>query len=210
MDNKNLQITNHDFLIYRDSNNDIKVSVMLINNDIWLTQNLIAELFGVARSTITEHINNILNSGELDENNTVGKIDVDNSKKPVKIYNLDMIIAVGYRVNSKKATNFRIWATKILKEYMIKGVVMDDERLKYNETYQEKIEWPVRRSLSKTNYRIHTDSIKEKLILTLSDKQKVFVYANEADVINIALFGMTAKEWRENNPKLEVNICQIK
>ena len=130
MDNKNLQITNHDFLIYRDSNNDIKVSVMLINNDIWLTQNLIAELFGVGRSTITEHINNILNSGELDENNTVGKTDIDNSKKPVKIYNLDMIIAVGYRVNSKKATNFRIWATKILKEYMIKGVVMDDERLK--------------------------------------------------------------------------------
>ena len=87
MDNKNLQITNHDFLIYRDSNNDIKVSVMLINNDIWLTQNLIAELFGVGKSTITEHINNILNSGELDENNTVGKTNVDNSKKPVKIYN---------------------------------------------------------------------------------------------------------------------------
>ena len=98
MDNKNLQITNHDFLIYRDSNNDVKVSVMLINNDIWLTQNLIAELFGVGRSTITEHINNILNSGELDENNTVGKTDVDNSKKSVKIYNLDMII-VWYRKN---------------------------------------------------------------------------------------------------------------
>lgn len=130
MAEKYLQITNHDFLIYRDSNNDVKVSVMLINNDIWLTQNLIAELFGVGRSTITEHINNILNSGELTENNTVGKTDVDYSKKPVKIYNLDMIIAVGYRVNSKKATNFRIWATKVLREYMIKGFVMDDERLK--------------------------------------------------------------------------------
>lgn len=130
MKNKDLQITNNDFLIYRDANNDVKVSVMLVNDDIWLTQNLIAELFGVGRSTITEHINNILNSGELSENNTVGKTDVDNSKKPVKIYNLDMIVAVGYRVNSKKATNFRIWATKILKEYMIKGVVMDDERLK--------------------------------------------------------------------------------
>ena len=129
MAEKCLQITNHDFLIYRDSNNDVKVSVMLINNDIWLTQNLIAELFDVGRSTITEHINNILNSGEL-QNNTVGKTDVDNSKKPVKIYNLDMIIAVGYRVNSKKATNFRIWATKVLKEYMIKGFAMDDERLK--------------------------------------------------------------------------------
>ena len=130
MAEKDLQITNHDFLIYRDSNNEVKVSVMLINNDIWLTQNLIAELFGVGRSTITEHINNILNSGELTENNTVGKADVDHSKKPVKIYNLDMIIAVGYRVNSKKATNFRIWATKVLREYMIKGFVMDDERLK--------------------------------------------------------------------------------
>ena len=71
---------------------------MLINNDIGFTQNLIAELFGVGRSTITEHINNILNSGELDENNTVGKTDVDNSKKSVKIYNLDMII-VWYRKN---------------------------------------------------------------------------------------------------------------
>ena len=79
-------------------------------------------------------------------------------------------------------------------------------RLKYNETYQEKIEWSVRRSLSKTNYRIHTDSIKENIVPTLTEKQKLFVYANEADLINVALFGMTAKEWRENNPKLEGNI----
>lgn len=129
-EDKNLQITSHDFLIYRNANDDVKVEVFLINNDIWLTQNLIADLFGVARSTITDHINNILKSEELKEENTVGKTDVVNSKKPVKIYNLDMIIAVGYRVNSKKATDFRIWATKILKEYMIKGVVMDDERLK--------------------------------------------------------------------------------
>ena len=83
-----LQVITHDFLIYRDSNNDVKVSVMLINNDIWLIQDLIAELFGVGRSTVTEHINNVLNSGELDENNTVGKTDIDNSKKTVKIYNL--------------------------------------------------------------------------------------------------------------------------
>ena len=81
------------------------------------------------------------------------------------------------------------------KLYLIK----EFERLKRNETYQEKIEWSVRRSLSKTNYRIHTDSIKENLVPTLTEKQKLFVYANEADVINVALFGMTAKEWRENN-----------
>ena len=119
-----------DFLIYKDDNNDIKVDVLLINNDIWLTQNLIAELFGVARSTISEHINNIIRSGELDEKSNVGKTDIANSDKPVKIYNLNMIIAVGYRVNSKRATNFRIWSTKVLNEYIKKGFVMDDERLK--------------------------------------------------------------------------------
>ena len=163
MAEKCLQITNHDFLIYRDSNNDVKVSVMLINNDIWLTQNLIAKLFDVGRSTITEHINNILNSGEL-QNNTVGKTDVDNSKKPVKIYNLDMIIAVGYRVNSKKATNFRIWATKVLKEYMIKGFAMDDERLKnpnyiFGEDYFEEMLERIRniRSSERRFYQKITD-----------------------------------------------------
>ena len=115
-----IQVTNHDFLIYKDDNGEVNVNVLLINHDLWLTQNLIAELFGVSRSTITEHINNIFKEKELDENNTVGKTDVDNSKKPVKIYNLDVIITVGYRVNSKKATNFRIWATKVLKEHIIK------------------------------------------------------------------------------------------
>lgn len=128
--NNNIQITNHDFLIYKDSDGDVKVNVMLVNKDLWLTQELIAELFGKARNTITGHIKNIFESGELDEKSNVGKIDIANSDKPVKIYNLNVIIAVGYRVNSKKATNFRIWATKVLKEYMIKGVVMDDERLK--------------------------------------------------------------------------------
>ena len=127
---KSLQATTHDFLIYRDGNNDVKVSVMLINNDLWLTQDLIAELFGTARSTITEHINNILKEGELKEETSVGISDISSGGRKPKIYNLDMIIAVGYRVNSKKATNFRIWATKVLKEYMIKGFAMDDERLK--------------------------------------------------------------------------------
>ena len=85
-------------------------------------------------------------------------------------------------------------------------LIQEFERLKYNESYQEKIEWYVRRSLSKTNYKIHTDSIKENIVPTLTDKQKLFVYANEADVINVALFGMTAKEWREKNPELDGNI----
>lgn len=121
-----LQVTNHDFLIYNDGNNDIKVRVMLINNDLWLTQNLIAELFDVDRSVITKHINKILNDGELEEKGNVQKMHIAKSDKPVKIYNLNVIIAVGYRVNSKKATNFRIWATKVLKEYFLFSMVYLD------------------------------------------------------------------------------------
>lgn len=100
------------------------------------------------------------------------------------------------------ALEFASWIDPAFKLYLIK----EFERLKYNETYQERIEWSVRRSLSKTNYRIHTDSIKENIVPTLTDKQKLFIYTNEADVINVALFGMTAKEWRENNPDKEGNI----
>jgi hypothetical protein len=100
------------------------------------------------------------------------------------------------------ALEFASWIDPAFKLYLIK----EFERLKYNETYQERIEWSVRRSLSKTNYRIHTDSIKENIVPTLTDKQKLFIYANEADVINVALFGMTTKEWRENNPDKEGNI----
>lgn len=100
------------------------------------------------------------------------------------------------------ALEFASWIDPAFKLYLIQ----EFKRLKYNENYQNKIEWSVRRSLSKTNYRIHTDSIRENIVPKLTDKQKQFVYANEADVINVALFGMTAKEWRDNNPALEGNI----
>ena len=123
-------IVKRNFLIYSDENGEVKVNVMLLNNDLWLTQELIAELFGKARNTITGHIKNIFEEGELEEKSNVEKIDIAGSDKPVKIYNLNVIIAVGYRVNSKKATQFRIWATKVLREYITKGFVLDDERLK--------------------------------------------------------------------------------
>lgn len=100
------------------------------------------------------------------------------------------------------ALEFASWIDTAFKLYLIQ----EFERLKYNESYQEKIEWSVRRSLSKTNYRIHTDSIKENIVPKLTDKQKLFAYANEADVINVALFGMTSKEWRDKKPNLDGNI----
>ena len=100
------------------------------------------------------------------------------------------------------ALEFASWIDPAFKLYLIK----EFERLKYKESYQQKVEWSVRRSLAKTNYRIHTDSIKEYIVPKLTDKQKAFVYASEADIINVALFGMTAKEWRECNPQMQGNI----
>ena len=100
------------------------------------------------------------------------------------------------------ALEFASWIDPAFKIYLIK----EFQRLKYNENYREKVEWSVRRMLSKTNYRIHTDSIKGNIVPRLSTKQKQYVYADEADVINVALFGMTAKEWRINNSNKEGNI----
>ncbi len=110
--------------------------------------------------------------------------------------------SLGTFAHSDIALEFASWIDNLFKLYLIK----EFKRLKYNESYQERIEWSVRRTLSKTNYRIHTDSIKENILPNLTDKQKMFVYANESDVINVALFGMTAKEWREKNPNLNGNI----
>lgn len=116
--NNDKYLTSKDFLIYKDSNNNIKVDVLLINNDMWLTQDLIAQLFGKDQSGVSLHINNIFKTGELSKKSNMQKMHTPNSDKPVIIYNLDVIIAVGYRVNSKEATNFRIWATKVLREYI--------------------------------------------------------------------------------------------
>ena len=100
------------------------------------------------------------------------------------------------------AFEFASWISAEFKLYL----VQEFERLKKNESYQNKIEWSVKRELSKTNYLIHTDSIKEYIVPLLTEKQKQYVYANEADVLNVALFGMTAKEWRDKNPNLSGNI----
>ena len=100
------------------------------------------------------------------------------------------------------AFEFASWISAEFKLYL----VQEFERLKQNESYQNKINWSVRRELAKINYKIHTQSIKENIIPTLTENQKQYVYANEADILNVALFGMTAKEWREKNPYLEGNI----
>ena len=110
--------------------------------------------------------------------------------------------SIGTFAHPDIAFEFASWLNVEFKLYLI----TEFERLKQNESYQNKIEWSVRRELAKTNYRIHTDSIKENIVPTLTEKQKLFVYANEADILNVALFGMTAKEWKDKNPTLDGNM----
>ena len=125
-----------EFLLYTTPNGKVKVEIFLRNENIWLTQAKIADLFGVERSVVTKHLQNIFKEGELDQNSTCAKIAQVQTEgarrvtRSVEFYNLDAILSVGYRVSSKQATLFRIWATERLKEYIIKGFTMDDERLK--------------------------------------------------------------------------------
>ena len=123
-----------EFLMYKIEEENIKVNAFIQDETIWITANQMAVLFDKSESTIRKHINNVFDEGELNRDNNTQKLRVDGVKQYVAFYNLDTIISVGYRVNSLRATNFRIWATKILKEYMIKGFAMDDERLKQGKT----------------------------------------------------------------------------
>ena len=130
------------FLIYKSEDEEVSINPIIKGESIWLTQKLMAELFGVNVPAISKHLKNIFEEGELDQNVVVSKMEITTShgaivdktqSQQVTLYNLDAIISVGYRVNSSRATHFRIWATKILKEYMIKGFVLDDDRLKQGE-----------------------------------------------------------------------------
>lgn len=119
--------------LYRTADGAVQVQCLLRDETLWLTQKAMGELFGVKVPAISKHLTNIFESGELDENRVVSILETtaaDGKSYQTRYYNLDAIIAVGYRVNSYQATQFRIWATRVLKEYMIKGFVLDDERLK--------------------------------------------------------------------------------
>lgn len=131
MDNK-LIGTENNIVFYEDENNNTKVEVRLQDEDVWLNVNAIANLFNVGRPAITKHINNIYNDGELNENNTCSILEhMGNDGKQhykTKYYNLDMIISIGFRVNSKTAIKFRTWANKLIKEYIVKGFNLNDDR----------------------------------------------------------------------------------
>lgn len=132
-----------DFLIYNSVEENVSVNAVIHDETIWLTQKAMAELFDVGVPAINKHLKNIFEEGELDENMVVSKMEITTPHGAIegktqthetKFYNLDAIISVGYRVNSRRATHFRIWATGVLKEYMIKGFALDDDRLKQGKT----------------------------------------------------------------------------
>ena len=133
MNKNNLLDNQSNFLLYTSNEGKVNIDVFLQDETIWLAQKAISELYGVQRPAITKHLKNIFDSGELQEDSVSSILEhtaSDDKKYKTKFYNLDAIISVGYRVNSYQATQFRIWATRTLKEYIIKGFVLDDERLK--------------------------------------------------------------------------------
>lgn len=209
MDKKKLPKNNTaQFLIFTAETGSPKIEVRVEGEMVWLTQRLMAELFGVDIRTISEHLQNIYKSEELSEKSTIRKIRIVQNEggrdveRDVNFYNLDAIIAVGYRVNSKRATHFRIWATQILREYIIKGFAMDDERLKQGKAtfgvdyFRELLERV--RSIRASEQRIWsqiTDIFAECSIDYLSDSQEARdFYAMVQNKFHFAIAEKTAAE----------------
>ena len=193
------------FVLYTAPSGEIRVDVLLQNESVWLTQKAIAELFGVQRPAITKHLGNIFDSGELEEISVSSILEhtaEDGKVYPTKFYNLDAIISVGYRVNSTKATQFRIWATQTLKEYIIKGFVLDDNRLKqgqaiFGKDYFKELLQRVRsiRASERRIYQQVTDIFAECSIDydSNADITKNF-YATVQNKFHFAITGKTAAE----------------
>jgi death-on-curing family protein len=117
-------------VLYQAPDGSITLDVRLVDETVWLTQKQMAELFATERSVVTKHLRNIFMTKELEEESNVQKMHIAHSDKPVKFYNLDVIISIGYRVNSKRGTQFRIWATNILREHVVQGYSINERRLK--------------------------------------------------------------------------------
>jgi len=193
-----------DFLLYTAPNSEVKIEVLLNNETLWLTQKRMAELFGVKVPTINEHLKNIFKTSELDENSVIRKFRTtaaDGKNYNTNYYNLDAVISVGYRVNSAQATQFRIWATNLIKEYIIKGFTMDDERLKngryFGKDYFKELLERIRsiRTSERRIYQQITDIFAECSIDydPKSNTTRQF-YAHVQDKFHFAITGQTSSE----------------
>ena len=193
-------------LFYQTSERNISVEVTYIDESFWLTQKAIAELFGVESHTITYHLKEIFKAQELDEISTTRKIRAvqkegnRNVSREIDFYNLDAIIAVGYRVNSKQATHFRIWATKTLKEFIIKGFVLNDEMLKngnsFGKDYFEELLGKIReiRSSERRFYQKITDIYSLAADYEKGALETKTFFASVQNKLHWAITGKTAAE----------------
>ena len=196
-----------EFLLYTAPNGGIKVEVLLSNETIWLTQKRMAALFGVGVAAISKHLDNIYASGELQREATISILETVQQEgarqvaRKLEYFNLDAVISVGYRVNSAQATQFRIWATQLIKEYIIKGFAMDDERLKngrfFGQDYFRELLERVRsiRASERRIYQQITDIFAECSIDydPKSETTRQF-YAHVQDKFHFAITGQTAAE----------------
>ena len=196
-----------DFLLYTAPDGQVKVECILHNETIWLPQKRIAELFGVGVPAISKHLENIFTDGELEREATISILETVQQegtrqvKRKLEFYNLDAIISVGYRVNSSKATQFRIWATQLLKEYIIKGFAIDDDRLKngrfFGKDYFRELLERVRsiRASERRIYQQITDIFAECSIdYDPSSEATRNFYAHVQDKFHYAITGHTAAE----------------
>jgi len=192
------------FLLYTTPNGDVKIEIYFKNESVWLTQKKMAELFDVGVPAISKHLSNIFESGELIENSVISILETtaeDGKKYQTKYYNLDAIISVGYRVNSSKATQFRIWATERLKEYIIKGFSIDDDRLKngryFGKDYYEELLERIRsiRTSERRIYQQITDIFAECCIdYDPNSEITRHFYASVQNKFHFAISGETAAE----------------
>ncbi len=198
-------VKSSNFIFYTTPKGDVKLEVFLKDEMLWLSQKMMAQLFDVDVRTINEHLQNIFQSKELEENSVVRKFRItagDGKQYLTNFYNLDAIISVGYRVNSQRATQFRIWATQTLKEYIIKGFVMDDNRLKqgsqsFSKDYFEELLERVRsiRASERRMYLKITDIFAECSIdYDPRSQTTVDFFATVQNMFHYAITGQTAAE----------------
>ena len=140
-----------ELITYQSNDGKISFNVNVFEETVWLTQKQMGELFDKERSVITKHIKNVFDEGELEQKSNVQKVHIANSDKPVELYNLDVIISVGYRVKSKRGTQFRKWATSVLKQYMISGYALNEQRIKSIEDNLDKLSTELRAEIRKVH-----------------------------------------------------------
>ncbi len=194
-------MNNNNILIYVSKDGNVKVDVNFQNDDIWMSQEVMANLYGTTKNNISMHLNNIFKEEELIKDSVV-KVFLttanDGKKYNILHYNLDAIIAVGYRINSKKATEFRIWATKVLKEYLIKGFTLNDERLKNNgeSTYFEELLARIKeiRVSGKVFWRKILDIYSTAIDYDPKDKLSINFFKTVQNKMHYATHGHTAAE----------------